>query len=665
MAEPLQAAVGVEPDLLDDRIASSKPIEEDIARGYDRQGSTSTTTTVHPSGSVLGEGPEAGRKSTTEVAPDLTAGPAIKGGKGKKDGRHGGGLTEGDDDQDELPKNNLLVVMPSVGLVLFLGALDQTIVATALPVIAEDLGATASQYSWVGTAYLLAMALMTPINGRVSDIVGRKPMLYVAIAFFIVFSALCGAAQNITWMIVCRFFQGVGGGSIIALVNIVVADIVPLEKRGLYNGYIGATWGIASVLGPIMGGALAEKASWRWTFWINLPTGGVAFLLLLFCLKLNPTRKLTFRQFCQTFDFIGLVLTMAAAALLIVGFSNAADHGFGDKSAYPIIIVGAVCLVGAIVDFFVTKRNAIIPPRMFRIRTTLFFLIGSFLHAVAFIPINFLLPQLFQGVRGASVIASGIQLLPFAIAVSVSTITAGQINARLRIVRPVVWAGYLVAAVGYGLMYRFFRYPFSIGVQTGLQILTGVGLGHSLAVPMLILQAAMPLKEVASATSAWTLTRSLGGSIGLAIYTGVLNTNLRTRFSKIPGYGTDFEAPATAAGYAQLHALPDGPTKEAVLLAFSESIALCWIIACGLVSFALACTLWTKGYSLNRRPGKSSAVEAETKPAESAEDPEKGSIAEDVPQSTVASLPEEDTTSSDTIVAPIEGDRTKQSRSPV
>lgn len=162
--------------------------------------------------------------------------------------KHGRGLTEGDNEVPDMPKNNLALVMPALGLVLFLAALDQTIVATALPTIAEDLNSSPSEYSWVGTAYMLSSTVQTPFNGRVSDIIGRKPMLYAAIVIFTVFSALCGAAKSSSWLIIARAFQGLGGGSIIGLTSIIVSDIVPLEKRGAYQGLLGSSWGIAAVI---------------------------------------------------------------------------------------------------------------------------------------------------------------------------------------------------------------------------------------------------------------------------------------------------------------------------------------------------------------------------------------------------------------------------------
>ncbi|KGB77960.2 hypothetical protein CNBG_4047 [Cryptococcus deuterogattii R265] len=532
-------------------------------------------------------------------------------GKSSNGRKHGKGLTEGDNEVPDVPKNNLALVMPALGLVLFLAALDQTIIATALPTIAEDLNSSPSEYSWVGTAYMLASTVQTPFNGRVSDIIGRKPMLYAAIVIFTVFSALCGAAKSSSWLIIARAFQGLGGGSIIGLTSIVVSDIVPLEKRGAYQGFLGSSWGIAAVLGPLLGGVLTEKASWRWCFYINLPTSGFAFVLLIFTLRLNPSRKLTFKQVSATFDYIGLALLLASCALLIVGFSRAADYGFGTPTSYGIIIAGAVVFVAAIVNFLMTKRNAIIPSRMFKNRTTLFFLLGSALHATAFIPSNFLLPQMLQGLRGDTPLESGVHLLPYALLVAWMTVVAGQVNSRLRIIRPVAWTGYALAAIGFGLFYKYYTAHVSYATQEGLLVIASIGIGLSLQSPMLILQAAMPLKDMAATTSAFSLTRSMGGSIGLAVFTAVLNTNLRTRFAKIPGYGTEFTVPRSASDYAALQNLPDGTTKDEVMTAFANSFRQCWIIGCAFFLGCLALTLWTKSYSTRRSKPQAALDEEE------------------------------------------------------
>ncbi|GMK54012.1 hypothetical protein CspeluHIS016_0105980 [Cutaneotrichosporon spelunceum] len=595
---------------------------------------------LHPSAPILNdiESAPASRSATpSPISP--SSGPPREGNgrpptRGRKDqdkqkdrraGKKGGGLTEGDDDVDDIPQNNLMIVMPSLCLVLFLAALDQTIIATALPTMVAQFNASPAQYSWVITAYQLAMTLLTPINGRVSDIIGRKPMLYAAIVVFTISSALCGAAQNIEWLIVCRAFQGLGGGTIMGITSIIVSDIVPLEKRGSYQGFMGASWGVAAVVGPILGGAFTNmsRSGWRWCFYINLPTAGVALVLLMVFLKLNKPRTLTFHELRLSFDFLGLFLIMVSSSLLIVGFSFAADHGFQYVPSIALIVVGGVLFVAAIINCLLTKRTAVIPARLFKTRTTLFYTIASTLHAAAFIPCNVVLPQFFQGVHGANALQAGIQLLPFAVFVSWSTVVAGQIQSRLRIVRPVTWVGYAIGALGFGIMVGFWNWDIKLPVQYGTSIIPAVGIGLSLQSPMLILQAAMPLKDMAAVTSAWVLTRSIGGSVGVSLYQAVLNSDMRSEFAKVNAkWGEGPPVPTSAAGYHEIHSMPDGPLKTDVLRAFADSFKPCWIIALSFLAFCLIITIPTRSYSLNRPRGMAAKIEAEAAVAEALQEPE-------------------------------------------
>lgn len=237
---------------------------------------------------------------------------------------------------------------------------------------------------------------------------------------------------------------------------------------------------------------------------------------------------------------------------------------------------------------------------------------ASTLHAAAFIPCNVLLPQFFQGVHGADALQAGIQLLPFAIFVSWSTVVAGQIQSRLRIVRPVTWFGYAVGALGFGILYGFWNWDITLPMQHGTSIIPAVGIGLSLQSPMLILQAAMPLKDMAAVTSAWVLTRSIGGSVGVSVYTAILNSDMRAEFAKVQAkWGEAAQVPTSAAGYQAIHDMPAGPLKNDVLRAFADSFKPCWIMALALLAFCLVITVPTRAYSLNRPRGAAAKAESE------------------------------------------------------
>ncbi|KAL7418301.1 hypothetical protein Q5752_006757 [Cryptotrichosporon argae] len=545
-------------------------------------------------------------------------------------------------DTQTVPKNNLWIVIPALGLVAFISSLDQTIIATALPTMATDLDISASQYSWVGTSYLLSQTIMTPINGRLTDIIGRKPALYFAIIELMIFSGLSGAAKNTTWLIVTRALCGIGGGSIVGLSIIVVSDIAPLEKRGMYQGYMGAFSGIASVLGPLLGGVLTTKASWRWCFYINLPIGGIALVGLFFTLNLNPTPRFSIRDVMRTFDFVGLFVLMTGAALLIVGFATAADDGFGVPRVYAVLVAGFVVIALAVVHCLTTTRNAIIPAvseratwdktvergktltaqGMFKSRTVMFFMLGSFMLSLELVSTSYLLPQFLQGIRGASAFTSGLELIPFSFIAALASIVGGQITSRFFVVRPLIWAGFAVGALGFGCMAATFKPTVSYAAQEALVAVIGLAIGMSVSPPMLLIQAAMPFRDMAAATSAWVMFRSLAATVGLAVNTAILNAELAQRFPEIPGYGTEFTLPQGTDGYAALHDLAPGPTRDAVLAAFAASFRPCWILGCAGLAFALCLTACTKPIDIRARQRHRLASTATAAPAEKAAQPD-------------------------------------------
>ncbi|KAG8869423.1 hypothetical protein FRB98_002568 [Tulasnella sp. 332] len=429
------------------------------------------------------------------------------------------------------------------------------------------------------------------------DLTGRKPLIYFAIVCFMVGSGLCGAAKSMLWLILSRALQGIGGGAIIQLVQITIADIVSMQERGKYTGLIGATWGVASVIGPLMGGALTEKVSWRWAFYINLPSGGVAAGLLFF-LNLNPVQHKTLKQHIADFDFVGLFLIMGAVVCLLVGLQNS-ETSWSSASTIAPLVVALVLFAFGIVNEFYTKRRPIIPPRTLKTRTTIALVISVFLHGFAFMAGSYYLPIYFQS-RGASALGSGILLIPYSLMSSFFAIISGQVIARTGSWRPTLWFGWGVMVLGFGLMIMLDGSSSRVK-EVFVQLVAAIGVGCLFVTPMLAIQSAMPLKDMAVATATLGLMRQIGSTVGISAGSAIYLSILRKKLNHIQGYaGANVPNSELINDLAALKSITPESLKAQVIDAYCTSVSAIWIVTTPLVFIGFLIVLVVRPYSLKR-----------------------------------------------------------------
>nr|WP_313775417.1 MDR family MFS transporter [Mycobacterium sp.] len=475
------------------------------------------------------------------------------------------------------------IIFVAVLFGMSLAALDQTIVATALPTVVSDLGGAGHQ-SWVVTSYLLASTIATAVVGKLGDLFSRKSVFQVAVVFFLIGSVLCGLAGSMAMLVGARALQGIGGGALMVTATAVIGEVIPLRDRGRYQGALGAVFGVTTVIGPLLGGFFTDHLSWRWAFWINIPIAIVVFLVATVAIPALA------RSSRPVIDYSGIALVgLGASGLTLATSWGGAEYSWSS----PVIIglfVGSAIALAAFVTVELRAAEPILPIRLFAGQVFTVCCVLAFIVGFAMLGAMTFLPTFMQFVDGVSATVSGLRTLPMVAGMLITSIGSGSIVGRTGRYKVFPVAGTAIMFVGF-LLLSTMDAQTSLGMQSLYLFILGSGIGLCMQVLVLVVQNTAGFSDLGVATSGVTFFRTIGSSFGAAIF-GSLFANFLS--GRIAGALATSGAPPIAAESPQ--ALRELPAEMAapIIEAYADSLGLVFLCAAPVALVGFVVSLFLK-----------------------------------------------------------------------
>ncbi|PWA03439.1 hypothetical protein BB558_000389 [Smittium angustum] len=514
----------------------------------------------------------------------------------------------------EMTYRATVLMVIGIAVAMFLSALDNTIVSTALPTIASDFN-NLSSISWVATSYMLTSTSLQPIYGKIADIFGPKETVLAAIFIFEVGSLLCGLSNSMTMLIFVRGVSGIGGAGIMVLSQIILSKTIPLHSRGKYSGFLGAAFGLSSVAGPLLGGLFTDKVSWRWCFYINLPLGAIAATAVIFFVKIDrPKGNLMVKL--KRIDVVGVFIMISGIVMLLLALNwGGTTYPWKSARVIALLVIGISCFFIFVGFEYKFPKEPLIPLHIFKTRNLSLNFFCQFFIGFGMFGLIFYIPMYYTVVYGGNAAQSGLFLLPLMLGIVAASVTGGTIISRTGIYRPYIWTGNALLAIGIGLVTTFNQDTKKV-FQVVYLLICGIGLGLTMQPSVLSVQASSTPDILSTTTSLIQFFRVIGGTIGMTIVSTIMQNSLRKKLAVTkllyPSYTKIIDAAIKTAEAIRTSGVPKD-LQEAIIDAYVKSIRSAFIVLIPIILVSFLTGLFITHVPLgSRRPKKENTKEKDT-----------------------------------------------------